>query len=114
MLMRLRIGPSFDLAYPRLDTGTSSGPSPLVGSEEARSLTITLASVRRSNCTCSFPACSFHKDSLLGGRARRCSASKLTSPISPYSLVCGSCFHPLQRQLLHRCAQMRRTIQASS
>jgi hypothetical protein len=34
-----------------------------VGSEEARNLTITLASVRRSNCTCSFPAYSFHEDS---------------------------------------------------
>jgi hypothetical protein len=35
-----------------------------VGSEEARSVTLALASVRRSNCTCGFPACSFHEDAL--------------------------------------------------
>lgn len=34
-----------------------------VGSEEARSVTLTLASVRHSNCTCGFAACSFHEDS---------------------------------------------------
>jgi hypothetical protein len=34
-----------------------------VGSEEARLVARTLASVRRSNCTCGFPACSFHEDS---------------------------------------------------
>ena len=49
----------------------STAPVTAVGSEEARDLTNTLASVRRSNCTCSFPACSFHEDSLPGGRARR-------------------------------------------
>jgi len=32
----------------------------LVGSEEARRE--ALASVRRPNCTCGFPACSFHED----------------------------------------------------
>jgi hypothetical protein len=34
-----------------------------VGSEEARQVSLALASVRRSNCTCGFPACSFHEDS---------------------------------------------------
>jgi hypothetical protein len=34
---------------------------------------MALASVRRSNYTCGFPACSFHEDALPGGRARRCS-----------------------------------------
>ena len=34
-----------------------------VGSEEARSVTLALASVRRSNCTCDLLACSFHEDS---------------------------------------------------
>src|SRR5208282_775441 len=32
-----------------------------VGSEEARSIALALASVRRSNWTCSFPASSFHE-----------------------------------------------------
>jgi hypothetical protein len=38
-----------------------------VGSEEAHSVTLALASVRRSNCTCGFPACSFHEDSSFRG-----------------------------------------------
>jgi hypothetical protein len=50
----------------RPGTGTSVGRAPSVGSEEARNLTITLASVRRSNSTCGFPACSFHEESLCG------------------------------------------------
>jgi hypothetical protein len=35
-----------------------------VGSEEAHQVAPALASVRRSNCTCGFSACSFHEDSL--------------------------------------------------
>jgi hypothetical protein len=35
----------------------------LVGSEEAHSAALALASVRRPNCTSGFPACSFHEDS---------------------------------------------------
>ena len=35
-----------------------------VGSEEAHKVAPALASVRRPNCTCGFPACSFHEDSL--------------------------------------------------
>ena len=38
-----------------------------VGSEEAHSVTLALASVRRPNCTCGFPACSFHEDSFFRG-----------------------------------------------
>jgi len=34
----------------------------IVGSEEARSIALALASVRRSNWACSFPAPSFHED----------------------------------------------------
>jgi hypothetical protein len=34
-----------------------------VGSEEAHKISLALASVRRPNCTCGFPACSFHEDS---------------------------------------------------
>ena len=37
-----------------------------VGSEEARSVTLTLASVRRSNGACSFPALRFHEDAYAG------------------------------------------------
>jgi len=36
-----------------------------VGSEEARSIALALASVRRSNWACSFPAPSFHEDVVL-------------------------------------------------
>jgi hypothetical protein len=36
-----------------------------VGSEEARSIALALASVRRSNWTCGFPASSFHEDVFL-------------------------------------------------
>jgi hypothetical protein len=36
-----------------------------VGSEEARSITLALTSVRRTNWTCSFPASSFHEDAIL-------------------------------------------------
>ena len=38
-----------------------------VGSEEAHSVALALASARRSNCTCGFPACSFHEDSFFRG-----------------------------------------------
>src|SRR5271167_4678981 len=34
-----------------------------VGSEEAHKVTLALASVRLSHCTCRFPACSVHEDS---------------------------------------------------
>jgi hypothetical protein len=34
----------------------------LLGSEEARKVALTLASVRLSNCTYGFPVCSFRKD----------------------------------------------------
>jgi hypothetical protein len=42
-----------------------------VGSEEARSVTLALAAVRRSNCPCDFLACSFHEDSFFPGRHGR-------------------------------------------
>src|SRR5215813_4820550 len=38
-----------------------------VGSEEARSIALALASVRRSNWACSFPAPSFHEDAARWG-----------------------------------------------
>src|SRR5262249_50966203 len=54
----------------RLPSTASAGFVPLfggffgVGSEEARSVTLTLASVRRSNGACRFPALRFHKGTL--------------------------------------------------
>ena len=79
-----------------------------VGSEEAR-LT-ALASVRRSNCTCGFPACSFHEDKPALGPSDGISAIKFSRPISPYSFVSGSSFHPQHRHRLYRWDQIRWTI----
>lgn len=85
-----------------------------VGSEEARDLTITLASVRRSNCTDGFPVYSFHDDALPRGVIEGIKAIKFTNPYSPYSFVLGSCRQPVFRQRLDRCDRSRRTIQLSS
>jgi len=60
--------PVFSLAPSLRSTNSGSGrPTPFasfpaVGSEEARSTALALASVRRSNWACSFPAPSFHED----------------------------------------------------
>jgi hypothetical protein len=54
-----------------------------VGSEEARSTTLALASVRRSNWACSFPAPSFHEDADLRGVMEGIIPTKFTSPYSP-------------------------------
>ena len=67
-----------------------------VGSEEARPR--ALASVRRSNCTCGFPACSFHE----GATTRRgvnegIRPIKLTSPSSPRRRRTGRVCQPAQR-----------------
>ena len=46
-------------------SGNAEGKQPgedLLGSEEAHEGTLTLASVRLSNCTYGFPVCSFRKD----------------------------------------------------
>ena len=53
-----------------------------------------LATVRRSNCTCSFPAYSFHEDSRFRGAIEGINWIKFTSPYSPYSLVSGNCRQP--------------------
>ena len=79
-----------------------------VGSEEAR--LAALASVRRSNCTCGFPACSFHEDKPALGPSDGISAIKFSRPISPYSFVPGSSFHPQHRHRLYRWDQIRWTI----
>lgn len=54
-----------------------------VGSEEARSVSLALASVRRSNCTCGFPAYSFHEDSLAGTAIEGINRIRFTNPNSP-------------------------------
>jgi hypothetical protein len=68
-----------------------------VGSEEARGK--ALASVRRSNCTCSFPACSFHEGPTFDrGRKEGISEIRLINPSSPRKQRAGYFFHPAQRQ----------------
>jgi len=65
MLSPQKTGPSTDA-----EEQASAGFVPLfggffgVGSEEARSVALTLASVRRSNGACGFPALRFHKGTL--------------------------------------------------
>ena len=60
----------FPLATALPSTSSAAGPPALfggfsgVGSEEAHSVPLALASVRRTNWTCSFPASSFHEDAL--------------------------------------------------
>ena len=54
-----------------------------VGSEEARSTALALASVRRSNWACSFPAPSFHEDAVRRVASEGIIATKFTSPYSP-------------------------------
>src|SRR5229473_3745767 len=51
----------------------------------------TLASVRRPNCTCGFPACSFHEDSTTRGRKEGINPTRFTSLYSPKSVAVGSC-----------------------
>ena len=54
-----------------------------VGSEEARSIALALASVRRSNWACSFPAPSFHEDEARRAAMEGIIAIRFTSPYSP-------------------------------
>src|ERR1035437_5736199 len=75
-----------------------------------------LASVRRSNCTCRFPAYSFHEDT----RERESEPSegiremRFAKPNFSYSFTRGNCSQPRVRHRRKRCDQMRRTIQPSS
>ena len=59
-----------------------------VGSEEARSIALALASVRRSNWTCSFPASSFHEWAL-AARREGISETRLTNSNSSRSRLVG-------------------------
>ena len=54
-----------------------------VGSEEARSIALALASVRRSNWACSFPAPSFHEDAARRAAMEGIIEIRFTSPYSP-------------------------------
>ena len=76
--------------------------------------TCALTTVRRSNCTCSFPAYSFYEGLRFRDAIEGINRIKLTSPYSPYSLVSGNCRQPPFRHRLNRCDRMRRTIQPSS
>jgi hypothetical protein len=74
-----------------------------------------LASVRCSNCTCEFPACSFHEDSVFRGPMEGINRTSCTSPYSPYSWATGNCNQaPGQCHRRNRCALIRRRIQPSS
>jgi hypothetical protein len=83
-----------------------------VGSEVAHQVSM-LATVRRPNPACSFPAHGFHEDSTIRGRKEGINPTRFTSPYSPKSVAVGSCFQPQLRQRLNRCDQMRRTIHRS-
>jgi hypothetical protein len=56
-----------------------------VGSEVAHQIS-TLATVRRANRACSFPAHGFHKDSTTRGRKEGINPTRFTSPYSPKSV----------------------------
>jgi hypothetical protein len=73
-----------------------------------------LATVRRSNVVCGFPAPRFHEDALFCDAIEGISLTSCTNPYSPYILAFGSCFQPQFRQHFYRCDQMRRSIQRSS
>jgi hypothetical protein len=82
-----------------------------VGSEEAPSE--RLASVRRSNWTCSFPASSFHEWTC-AIRREGMSAIRLTSLNSLRSRFVGYSFQPVFRHRRVRCDHSLRIIQPSS
>ena len=80
---------AFPLAPALGSTASATGSPALfggftaVGSEEARSIALALASVRRSNWACSFPAPSFHEDAVRRVASEGIIATKFTSPYSP-------------------------------
>src|ERR1700758_513209 len=82
-----------------------------VGSEEAP--IEGLASVRRSNGTCSFPAFRFH-EWLREIRREGINETRLTSLNSPKSRLVGYSFQPVFRHRLARCDHSLRTIHPSS
>src|SRR5262245_1041630 len=73
------------------------GHYPISSLSGRRWRTLALATVRRSNRTCGFPAYGFHEDSLFGNVKEGINRTKFTSPYSPYSFLSGSCFQPVLR-----------------
>ena len=53
-----------------------------VGSEEVHKVALVLTSVRRSHCTCRFPACSVHEDAVFRDAKEGIKSIRLTSPYS--------------------------------
>jgi hypothetical protein len=88
---RAYLHPSSIQAEPLPSSALSCTPSSVSG---RRWRACALATVRRSNCTCSFPAYSFHEDSRFRGAIEGINWIKFTSPYSPYSLVSGNCRQP--------------------
>src|ERR1700737_1323792 len=82
-----------------------------VGAEEAP--IEGLASVRRSNGTCSFPAFRFH-EWFREIRREGISETRLTSLNSPKSRLVGYSFQPVFPHRLARCGRSLRTIHPSS
>src|SRR5215469_17726711 len=75
------------------------------GSEVAHQVASVLATVRRSNVVCRFPAPRFHEGACCCAATEGISFTSCTNPYSPYSLRFGSCFQPQLRQRLYRCDQ---------
>ena len=111
--------PAFPSAPALRSTGSAAGDPALfvgfvaVGSEVARSIALTRATVRRSNWTCSFPASSFHEWAFRG-RNEGISETKLTSLNSPRIRLVGYSLQAAFRHRLVRCDQSLRMIHPSS
>src|SRR6516164_650661 len=83
LLVRVSLGPCPWLHRLRNRQPSLFGGFTAVGSEEARSIALALASVRRSNWACSFPAPSFHEDEARRAAMEGIIAIRFTSPYSP-------------------------------
>src|ERR1700674_1275790 len=103
--------PNAPFALTHFSTVQLTSPCAVLG---RRRRAFALPSVRRSNCTCGFPACSFHKGAFFRDAIEGINPTRVTSPYSRYNSGFGRTFQPAQRQRLSRCDQMRRTIQRSS
>ena len=80
----------------------------IVGSEEAH--LAMLASVRRSNCTCGFPACSFHEDTHEKMRRRATASGPLYAPVGSIeaaSVLGRRCTGFSKKELIHLIALTR-------
>jgi integrase len=64
-----------------------------------------LATVRRSNVVCGFPAPRFHEGGRFCAAMEGISFTSCTNPYSPYSLRFGSCFQPQFRAILEEAVE---------